>query len=302
MSALLKLGESAQAAENAAHQPRRKGKISRAVKQGDTVVLQQPSHVRMMPVTPMPKEMGDRNLDPDLLLTLTKALQGADVAGLLRKQYVKAILGSAPPMPVLEHKFVPRKLIYDTMLTSRVLSENSWLCGYLDDHLGRQVLASTPAMNNEISLASSLRVTSSSVLSPAFDAFDKSLGKHPRSKIVLEFAAVDIVANPVEYQEACGHVLALGYRISVGDLHPLAFLSLDVEPMQAAFVKILKPVGNNANWLNGKTETAIQNKIERIGLARVILDGCDDPTDIDLGHLLGITLFQGQAVDPMVEA
>ncbi|WP_262692215.1 hypothetical protein [Kordiimonas aestuarii] len=302
LSALLQLGESAQEAESQALEAPRKGRLKRPSQQDIPVTVRRSSHVRMMPVTPMPKEKSDTHLDPDLLLTLTKALQGADVAGLLRKQFVKAILGSAPPMPVLEHKFVPRPLVYQTLLTSRVLSENRWLCGYLDDHLGRQILASTPAMGNEISLASSIKVTSASVLSGAFDAFEKSLGKHPRSKIVLEFGAVDIMSNPVDYQEASRHVLALGYRISVGDLHPLAFLALDVEPMQAAFVKILKPVGTNADWLNSKTETAIQNKIERIGKARVILDGCEETTDIDLGHLLGITLFQGHAVDPMVEA
>ncbi|WP_417450350.1 hypothetical protein [Kordiimonas sp.] len=301
LSALLHLGESAQEAENEVSGRRDRRRLKSASSQEMPVTLRQPNHVRIMPVNPLPKEKGDRSLDPDLLLTLTKALHGADVAGLLRKQFVKAILGDAPPMPVLEHKFVPRQLIYENMLTSRVLSENRWLCGYLDDQLGRQVLASTPAMTNEVSLASSIQVTSASVLSSAFDAFDKALGKHPRSKVVLEFGAVDIVANPTDYQEASLHVLALGYRISVGDLHPLAFLALDVEPMQAAFVKIQKPLGNNSNWLNDKTEVAIQNKIDRIGKARVILDGCEDKTDIDLGHLLGITLFQGHAVDPVSE-
>ncbi|WP_417459611.1 hypothetical protein [Kordiimonas sp.] len=263
----------------------------------------QPSHVRMMPVIPPAKEeVTDRDLDPELLLTLTKALQGADVAGLLRKQFVKAILGSSPPMPVLEHKFVPRKLVYETLLEGRVLAENRWLSGYMDDLVARQVLASTPGMTNEASLASSIKVTSAAVLSPAFEIFEKSLGTQRRSKVVIEFSAVDVIANPVAYQAAIAMLLGAGYRLSIGDLHPLAFLAIDIEPMQAAFVKIALPPGNKVDWLNNKTETAIQNKIDRVGKARVILDGCAEPTDIDLGHLLGITLFQGQAVDPMISA
>ncbi len=265
------------------------------------VTTHRPAHVRMMPVTPPPKEgIVDRDLDPELLLTLTKALQGADVAGLLRKQFVKAILGASPPMAVVEHKFVPRKLVYETLLEGKVLGENRWLSGYMDDLVARQVLASTPGMTNEASLASSLKVTCSAVLSSAFDAFEKSLGKQPRSKVVIEFSAVDIIANPVAYQQASAMLLDAGYRLSIGDLHPLAFLAIDIEPMQAAFVKIALPPGNKIDWLNNKTETAIQNKIDRIGKARVILDGCAEPSDIDLGHLLGITLFQGQAVDPMI--
>ncbi len=301
LAALLQLGEAANEAESQAMEGPAL-RLRRPAQQDMPVMLRTPSHVRMMPVNPLPKEFQERHLDPEMLLMLTKAMQGVDVAGLLRRQMVKAILGDAPPMPVLEHKFVPRSLVYETLLTnSRILSENRWLSGYLDDHLGHQVLASTPSMSNEVSMASSIKVTSASVLSASFDLFEKSLGKHPRSKVVLEFGPGDIVTNPVDYQEASRHVIALGYRISVGDLHPLAFLSLDVEPMQAAFVKILKPRGNISDWLNGKTEVALQNKIERIGKARVILDGCEEKTDIDLGHLLGITLFQGHAVDPMTE-
>jgi len=302
LAALLQLGEAANEAESQAMEgPSRK--VRKVARPDAPTTLSTPRHVRMMPVNPLPKEYQDRDLDPELLLALMKALQGADVAGLLRKQLVKAILGDAPPMPVLEHKFVPRRLVYETLLgSSKVVSENRWLYGYLEDHLSRQVLMSTPTMSNEVSMASSIRVTSASVLSPAFEAFDKSLGKQPRSKVVLEFGPVDIVANPVAYQEACRYVIALGYRIAVGGLHPLAFLAIDIEPMQAAFVKILMPEGNIADWLNGGTEVAIQNKIERIGKARVILDGCENKTDIDLGHLLGITLFQGHAVDPMTEA
>ncbi|WP_417456120.1 hypothetical protein [Kordiimonas sp.] len=265
------------------------------------VTTHRPAHVRMMPVTPPPKEgIVDRDLDPELLLTLTKALQGADVAGLLRKQFVKAILGASPPMAVVEHKFVPRKLVYETLLEGKVLGENRWLSGYMDDLVARQVLASTPSMTNEASLASSLKVTCAAIHSPAFELFEKSLGKQPRSKVVVEFSAVDIIANPVAYQQASAMLLDAGYRLSIGDLHPLAFLAIDIEPMQAAFVKIALPPGNKIDWLNDKTETAIQNKIDRIGKARVILDGCAEPSDIDLGHLLGITLFQGQAVDPMI--
>ena len=258
-----------------------------------------PSRIRMVPVTPPSKEILDRELDPELLLTLCKAMQGADVAGLLRKQFVKAVIGDAPPMSVLEHKFVPQALIYETLLTSRVQHANHWLEGYLDDLVARQVLLSTPSMPNETSLATSLKVTSGAVLSSAFDQFDRSVGQHPRSKVVLEFGAVDAIANPVQYLEASRQVVARGYRIAIGDLHPLAFLALDVEPMRAAFVKIVTPSGPIGDWLNSTTEMALHNKVERVGRARVILGGCDTSADIDLGRLLGITLFQGPAIDPI---
>ncbi len=258
-------------------------------------------YVRMMPIDAPAHTFEDRELDPELLLAITKALQGADVAGQLRKQHVMAIIGEGEMMPVLVHKWIPRHLLYEVLLKGRVLGSNRWLDGYLEDYIAKRVLASTPSMANEDSLASSIRVTSAAVLSDSFDLFDSSIGGAPRSKVVLEFGAVDIIANPVVYSAASEKVLGLGYRISIADLHPLSFLAIEYDKLNGTFVKLVKPEGPVGKWLTEETETAIHRKVDRVGQARVILDACHEPADIDLGHLMGITLFQGQAVAPLVE-
>jgi len=258
-------------------------------------------HVRMMPIDAPAHTFEDRELDPELLLAITKALHGADIAGQLRKQPVMAIIGEGEMMPVLVHKWIPRHLLYEVLLKGRVLGANRWLDGYLEDYIAKRVLASTPSMANEDSLASSIRVTSAAVLSDSFDLFDSSIGAAPRSKIVLEFGAVDIIANPVVYSAASEKVLGLGYRISIADLHPLSFLAIEYDKLNGTFVKLVKPEGPVGKWLTEETETAIHRKVDRVGQARVILDACHEPADIDLGHLMGITLFQGQAVAPLME-
>lgn len=255
-------------------------------------------HVRMMPIDAPAHTFEDRELDPELLLAITKALHGADIAGQLRKQQVMAIIGEGEMMPVLEHKWIPRDKLYEVLLQGKVLGANRWLDGYLEDYIAKRVLASTPSMTNEESLASSIRVTASAVLSDSFDMFDAELGKTPRSKVVLEFSAVDIIANPVLYSTASTKVRELSYRISIADLHPLSFLAIEYEKLSGSFVKLYKPKGPVSNWLNNDTERAIFSKVDRVGRARVILDGCTKPEDVDLGHLLGVTLFQGEAVTP----
>lgn len=258
-------------------------------------------HVRMMPIDAPAHTFEDRELDPDLLLAITKALHGADIAGQLRKQSIMAIIGEGEMMPVLIHKWIPRRLLYEVLLKGRVLGANRWLDGYLEDYIAKRVLASTPTMSNENSLASSIRVTAAAVLSDSFTQFDESVGVAPRSKIVLEFGAVDIIANPVAYDMASSKVMDLGYRISIADLHPLSFLAIEYEKFRGSFVKLVKPEGAVADWLRDDTEDAIHRKVDRVGQARVILDGCHEPGDIDLGHLMGITLFQGRAVAPEAE-
>lgn len=258
-------------------------------------------HVRMMPIDAPAHTFEDRELDPELLLAITKALHGADIAGQLQKQHVMAIIGEGQMMPVLVHKWIPRHTLYEVLLKGKVLGANRWLDGYLEDYIAKRVLASTPSMANENSLASSIRVTSAAVMSDSFDLFDDQLKDAPRSKVVLEFSTVDIIANPAIYNAASDKVVALGYRISIADLHPLSFLAIEYDQLKGSFVKLVKPEGPVGDWLDAKAETAIHSKVARIGQARVILDGCHEPSDIDLGHLLGITLFQGQAIAPLVE-
>lgn len=281
--------------------PLKKGELRKPVSREDAPLKPPARHVRMMPIDAPAHTFEDRELDPELLLAITKALHGADIAGQLRKQHIMAIIGEGEMMPVLVHKWIPRHALYEVLLKGRVLGANRWLDGYLEDYIAKRVLASTPSMANEDSLASSIRVTSAAVLSDAFDQFDESLSGAPRSKVVLEFGAVDILANPVAYSFASDKVLGLGYRISIADLHPLSFLAIEYDKLKGSFVKLVKPEGPISAWLTAETETAIHRKVDRVGQARVILDNCNEPADIDLGHLMGITLFQGQAVSPLVD-
>ena len=296
----LRTGGSIEAITPTTDKKKKKGKLTKP-KHQEPLPPPPKRHVRMMPIDPPPGGFENRELDPELLLAITKALQGADIAGQLKKQRIMAIVGGGEMMPVLVHKWIPRRELYETLLKGKVLGANRWLDGYLEDFVAKRVLASTPSMTNESSLASSIRVTAAAVLSEAFDLFDTALGSQPKSKVVMEFGAVDAIANPVTYNTACEKLRQFDYRISIADLHPLSFLAIEYDQLKGSFVKLVKPEGPVGDWLTNDTEFAIQRKVEQVGQARIIFDGCDDQSDIDLGHLLGITLFQGSAVSPMAD-
>ncbi|TNE67100.1 MAG: hypothetical protein EP335_01865 [Alphaproteobacteria bacterium] len=255
--------------------------------------------VRMIPIVPPNQEISDHELNPELLVTLVNALHGTDIAGLIRRQRVMAILGDEVPMEVFVHKIVPQSLVFETVFKNRVLAPNRWLSGYLNDYVASRVLASLPSMDAEKSLASSLRVTTTSVLSEAFDTFDEYVGERSRARIILEFTALDMMANPRLYMAAARKASDRGYRISVADIDPASFVWLDQDRLDAAFVKVRKPNLAVSDWLTPELETVISHKINRVGMARAIFDGCDSRSDIELGERLGFTLFQGEAVDPL---
>ncbi len=254
---------------------------------------------RMVPITPVKLAIDDRELNPELLLTLTKALHGADISSFLRKQSVKAVIGTEPAMPVFIHKQVPLSLLFEALLKGKIITSNRWLGGYLEDFVAERVLYSTPNMINDTSLATSLKLTLSSLFSEAFEVFDRSLDPHPRSKIILEFSVLDMLANAQMSHAAMERVKEKGYKVCVAGLDMASFLWLDHSLFNPAFIKVGKPEGELRAWLTRERKMALSSKIDHIGMARIILDGCNSKEDIVLGQKLGFSLFQGDAIDPL---
>ena len=256
--------------------------------------------MKMVPITPPAKEkINARQLDPELIVALDKALFPADVTNMLRRQQVSAIIGAGPAEPVMEHFFIPVSVALGKLLLAQVHSQDRWLEGYLAELLARRLLHSLPNLDNRSAIASSLRVSCAAIEGKGFAQLDKSLGATPRSAIILELSAADVVTNFGDYVRAHAKVDPMGYRIMIGEIDLRALLWLDYQSFEADFVKLKLPADHVDDWLNPALEKALRNQIIKIGIARVILDGCETKADIEVGQRLGITLFQGDAVSPI---
>jgi len=255
--------------------------------------------IKMRAITAPDKNVKTQEYDPELLLTLTRALSAADIGGLLHQQCVMAIIGTSPPQPVVIHKSVPDHIVIDSLLESKVVGSNTWLKGYLDDFLADRLMAAQPSMKEENSLAASVRVTSAAIFGSSFADFDNALSGHSKSKVILEFSVVDLLSNFAVYQEVLERLGPAGYGITVADIDLRALLWLDHTHFQASFIKVSVPAESEDEWVTKNLEEALRAKVQQIGVARVILAGCENGDDIALGQRLGITLFQGEAVDPL---
>jgi len=257
--------------------------------------------LRMVPISAPEKNIEAHAFDPDLLVALSNALATVDVAGMMRKQRVMAMVDNAPARSVMVHRFIPRSVVFEKLFEAQVVGHNHWLAGYFMDLLATRALVSPPNMQNEHSLASSLQVTSANVCDSVFDQFDRSVGSQPRSTIILEFSITDVLANFGSYKMARQKIDPAGYRISIGDIDPHTLLWLDYQKFGTDFVKLKVPKEAEASWLTPELEAELRTKIAEIGIARVILDGCKSPGDLEMGKRLGITLFQGSAAAPVTQ-
>ncbi|MEX0297617.1 MAG: EAL domain-containing protein, partial [Kordiimonas sp.] len=260
--------------------------------------LKPSAQMKMVKIEREDTESETRYLDADIMRSIVNVLSGADVTGMVRKQRVMAILGDEAALPVMVHRFVPSELVFETLLERPILAESRWLLGYVEGFLADRLLASMPSMENEQSIASSIRLTCDSVCSAKFDTFNQEQGKRKRSSLIIEFSALDVMANFSSYLAAHEKLDDLGYKVAIADVDIRMLPLLDYGNLRADFIKLVNPVGKGSTPLKPETKQMVQDHVHKIGLARIILDGCASEDDVNLGQELGITLFQGVGVEP----
>ncbi len=229
---------------------------------------------------------------PELLARVETALGQADLANLMRRQAVCAIVGKAPPQPVFHELFISIADLRQTLMPSVNMNSSPWLFQQLTETLDRRVLSllnkhDDRTLEGDISI----NLNVSTILSPEFLVFDDNVKAGMRGTIVLELQKVDIFADLGAYLFARDFAHDRGYRICIDGLTYSQLPFVDRERLGADLIKLVWDP-SLAEEREKKTDV-----LKRIGITRIILCRCDTPSAIEYGHATGITLFQGRHVE-----
>ncbi|MBC7953404.1 MAG: hypothetical protein H7Z12_16485 [Rhodospirillaceae bacterium] len=229
---------------------------------------------------------------PDLLARVEAGLAQADLANLMRRQAVCAVVGQAPPQPVFHELFISIADLRQTLMPSVNMNSSPWLFQQLTETLDRRVLSllnkhDDRTLEGDISL----NLNVSTLLSPEFMVFDDNVKAGMRGTIVLELQKVDIFADLGAYLFARDFAHDRGYRICIDGLSYSMLPFVDRERLGADLIKLI--------WEPSLTEEKDKKTeaLRRIGVTRIILARCDTPSAIEYGHSVGITLFQGRHIE-----
>lgn len=251
--------------------------------------------VRYIQIRPKKQDKVLKDLDPEMLMRLTNAIKGASLEPYHHHQQIMAMLPGKPETQIMTHQFIPVGTVLAALLGDTELYPNRWFYRYLEDILSERLLASQPQIPRPGDLAGSIRVTGNTLLSEAFDAFDKAVQNTGRSKVILEFSIHEVMQDYSLFLEAAERVSSLGYRYSVADIDIRAISWLDLSGLNASFLKLLMPSGGLSDWLTDDLRKNLPGAIRGVGLGRVIMADADSQSQIELGQEWGITLFQGAA-------
>ena len=229
---------------------------------------------------------------PDLLARTETALSQADLANLIRRQPICAIVGESPPQPVFHEIFISISDLRQTLMPSVNMASSPWLFQQLTETLDRRVLSllnrhDDRTLEGDISI----NLNVATILSQEFLTFDDNIKVSKRGTIVLELQKVDIFADISAYLFARDFAHERGYRICIDGLTYSMLPYVDRERLGADLIKLVWD-----NTISSETQGS-PDSLRRAGISRIILCRCDTEASIDYGKSLGISLYQGRHVD-----
>lgn len=241
-------------------------------------------------------------MQPADLARVEASFASADVASLLRRQTVCQLIEGERPKAVFRELYVSIADLEAKVAPGLRLASNRWLFLHLTRALDARVLtqlveARDPSLGSHISL----NLNVASLMSPEFLAFDHGMNPEARRSIVLELQLVDILADMSAFQFARDFAHERGYSLCLDGLTYLTAPLTDRALLGLDLVKIIW----SPDMLSDEVETrrnAFAWMIDKCGDGRAILCRCDGEEGIRFGQSIGVTLFQGIAVDSRAEA
>jgi hypothetical protein len=254
---------------------------------------------RMMAVK---RRRPDAMLDPSNLLLLERAIERADLANVLRRQEICALVPGSRPAPVFHEIFFSMRYLADMVLPGYDVTSDKWLFQHLSRVLDKRMLALISQREyRDLLRHASLNLTLATVTGPEFLEFDRISNGKDRGVMSIELPAIEVFAEPGDYLFARDFLKERGYKLTVDGVPHLMLPLIDRDLLNFDFIKVIWTPAL-ADHAGGKYAKDLRDAIKRIGRERVILCRVGTDQAISVGESLGLSLFQGRIIDNMLQA
>lgn len=241
-------------------------------------------------------------IGPAILEKLEKAIINADLANVLRRQQVFAIIPGAKPAPILTELFFSMPFLAQTVAPGYNVTADKWLFQHLARVLDARMLALMPRQEYQPMLKNaSLNLSLATVLSPEFLDFDKATNNKERGPLAIELPAIDFFSEPEDFAFARDFLKERGYKIILDQVKYQLLPQMNRDQLDVDLIKVIWTPGFYDDCISTQAEN-MQKAVDHFGRERIILCRVDSEQGLEIGGKLGISLFQGRLLDAMVQA
>jgi EAL domain-containing protein (putative c-di-GMP-specific phosphodiesterase class I) len=237
-------------------------------------------------------------LTPELLAKLEGALSRADLSSLVRRQTVCALSPRLEIAPRFSELYVSIAELREILLPNVNLLGDRWLFQHLTETLDRRVLQLLTMPENAFAGDLSINLNVATLLSKGFGAFDNALSTHRAGSLIVELQAIDVFQDLRAFHLARKAVQDKGYRVC---LDGVGYRDLELIDCRRLGVDLVKMLWDADLLTEGDPVLErLRSLVERLGPSRVVMCRVDARVAIDLGHALGISLFQGRCIEELL--
>lgn len=234
--------------------------------------------------------------DIDRVVEVTDQIgAGAFAKVFVRSQKVTEILPGAPPIEVMQEYFVAMDALKTHVFTDVELRGSGNLFNQLTITLDRLLLGSYQDANpnNE---QCSVNLNVESVFTRTFEQFLSNIGEGEFKNIVFEFRQANVLQQFDEYDVAVNLIKSKGGTVAIDAVFPETVGIVNMQRLRADFAKIFWRQGAEQMLPTFEKDLAeMQERGTQIIFARV-----DDEQGVDIGHDLGVHMFQGFYIDDLL--
>lgn len=233
--------------------------------------------------------------DIKLLEDVSNELGPRDFArAFVRHQELAEIQPGAKAVAVMREYYASMDLLKRHALRGVEMRGSGNLFNQLTILLDQIVIASFQQADAE-GARCSINMNVESVFTRGFEAFLDSNGGN-LSNMLFEFRQANILQNFDEFSVACDLIRARGGRIAVDAIFPETVGLVNLNRLHIEMAKVFWRQGAEITLPKARDDIrALQDGGTRFAFVRV-----DDQGAIDVGHDLGVTLFQGFYVDRLL--
>jgi hypothetical protein len=243
---------------------------------------------------------GGTAIRPTHLDQIEHAIEHADLANILRRQDICAVVPGMKPAPMFHELYFSMHYLAQTLLPGHSVTSDDFLFRHLTRVLDRRMLAlMTQRELFPMLRAAALNLNVRTVLSAEFMEFDRATNVKDRGSLAIELPALDITNEPDEYLFARDFLKERGYKIVIDGVKHLNLPLIDRDWLGFDFVKVPWTPSLFDDAAAGHRGEMLKSAIARTGRDRVVLCRIDSEDGLKAGEALGITLYQGRLIDGM---
>jgi hypothetical protein len=239
-------------------------------------------------------------LDPQRLSKLDPFVATADLKPLLRRRAIAELPVAGGVKPVATELIVSLDLLGKRTLPDVDLRADRGLLDYLSRQLDRRLLTVIPEAEGVVPLPSWIRFSLKTLMSPEFVAVDDRLRAGSNKIMVAQVRWDDALGDVTSFLFVRDFLKARRWQVAIDGLTAANYALIDRATLEPDFLK-LEWDANAADATPSKRRAAFLDALEQARPGSIVLAESHTPEALAFGRSVGIALYQGRAVDNLLQ-